>query len=153
MSIATDAGTSRTSAALVEGPVPRDPLVDGVGMGGICVFIGTTRPEAHPDLGSLRHLSYEVVEPLTTSRLNALAASVADRHDLEALHIRHATGDVPIGSDSVRIEAASRHRNDAFVACREAIDRLKTEIPIWKREHWTGGATWSSASNPLERTP
>lgn len=139
------------SASLVDGPVERTPLVDGSGFGGVCVFMGTTRPESHPALGELRQLTYRVAEPLTSARMEILASSILDRHDLLQLHLRHAVGDVPIGADSVRIEAAAEHRVDAFAACREAIDRLKSEIPIWKLECWTRGERWSSASMPLEQ--
>ena len=142
--------TTRLTATLVPGPVPRSPLIEGIGMGGVCVFMGTTRPETHPDHGDLGHLTYRVAEPLTSSRLADLARSILEHHDLLELHIRHAVGDVPVGADSVRIEAASMHRAAAFDACREAIDRLKAEIPIWKKECWARGETWSPSATPLE---
>lgn len=140
----------RLTTALVEGPIPRTSLIEGIGMGGICAFTGTTRPETHPEFGPLRHLAYRVAEPLTSTRLMKLAESIAQRYELLELHVRHAVGDVPVGLDSVRIEAASRHRAAAFEACRETIDRLKAEIPIWKKECWSVGETWSSNSTPLE---
>lgn len=141
---------ARLTAVLVRGPVPRTSLIEGIGMGGVCAFTGTTRPESHPEFGTLRHLAYRVAEPLTSTRLMELARSIAERHDLLELHLRHAVGEVPVGLDSVRIEAASRHRADAFEACRETIDRLKIQIPIWKKECWTAGETWSPNSTPLE---
>ena len=69
--------------------------------------------------------------------------------DLEAGHenlraaIVHRLGEVPVGEPSVVIAVASPHRAAAYDASRTALERLKAEIPIWKREHYAdGGAEW-----------
>jgi molybdopterin synthase catalytic subunit len=46
----------------------------------------------------------------------------------------------------VAVVVASGHRADAFDAARFIIDELKTRAPIWKKEHWPGGAEWSEGS-------
>ena len=122
------------------------------GGGGACTFEGITRPEHHPDHGDLLALRYEVAEPITSSRLRELAGTVASRHGLRRIEIRHASGEVAIGQVSVRIITVADHRDAAFTACREAIDRLKVEIPIWKQERWQDGTTWSDATSPLPET-
>jgi molybdopterin synthase catalytic subunit len=49
---------------------------------------------------------------------------------------------VDIGQASIVIAAASPHRPEAFAACRYAIERIKQIAPIWKHEHFDGGAVW-----------
>ena len=117
--------------------------------GGECRFLGRTRPEAQPDHGSLKALAYEAHPTLAMAALKRIAEELVGTHELQLLSIRHSTGRVPVGSPCVEIIAAARHRDAAFVACREAIDRLKAEAPIWKQECWSDGQTWSSASSPI----
>ncbi len=118
------------------GPAPE-------GGGATCTFAGTTRPQTHPDFGELEALEYESAGPLADSMLHRLATDVATRHGLLGLRVAHAIGPVPVGEPSVRIEAFAAHRGPAFEGCREMIDRLKREVPIWKREKWRNGSTWS----------
>ena len=57
--------------------------------------------------------------------------------------IVHRLGDVPVGEPSVVIAVASPHRQASYEASREALERLKAEVPIWKREVYADGeATW-----------
>ena len=141
------------STALVAGPIdPEEATPPEIRGGGTSSFLGTTRPERHPELGALLALDYEAAD-LAGARLAALADSVVHEHDLRGLTIQHAVGAVPVGCTSVRIVASADHRAAAFDGCRAAIDRLKREVPIWKREVWEHGSTWSSATSPLERTP
>lgn len=118
------------------------PHPDGGGRsGGECVFLGRTRAEQHPDLGPLLRLDYEAYAPMAERMLDALARDIADQHGCHAVRIVHALGPVPVGRASVVIQTLTAHRGPAFAACREAIDRLKAELPIWKREIWEDGQT------------
>jgi molybdopterin synthase catalytic subunit len=60
--------------------------------------------------------------------------------------VEHRSGVVTLGEASVGVAVASAHRADAFEAARFIIDELKTRAPIWKKEHWPGGAKWSEGS-------
>ena len=54
----------------------------------------------------------------------------------------HRTGVVPVGEDSVVIAAAAAHRDAAFAACRQVIEALKADVPIWKKEVYETGEAW-----------
>jgi len=112
------------------------------GCGGECVFLGRTRSETHPTLGKLQRLDYEAYEPMAKRQLDQLARSLAAKHGCHAIRIVHALGPVAVGQPSVVIQTLTPHRPAAFAACREAIDQLKLEIPIWKREVWERGETF-----------
>ena len=58
------------------------------------------------------------------------------------LAIHHRTGTLRPGELSVVIAAASPHRAHAFDACRHAIEQLKADAPIWKRERYPDGSEW-----------
>ena len=74
--------------------------------------------------------------------LRALAEELTARHGLCRVAIHHRIGRVEIGEPSVVIAVSAPHRAAALDACREAIDRLKATIPLWKKEIYEGGEEW-----------
>jgi molybdopterin synthase catalytic subunit len=56
----------------------------------------------------------------------------------------HRVGQVPVGEASVVVVVAAPHRKPAFSAAMEAMDRLKSEVPIWKKEYFENGAIWAA---------
>ncbi|HUO85193.1 MAG TPA: molybdenum cofactor biosynthesis protein MoaE, partial [Thermoanaerobaculia bacterium] len=58
------------------------------------------------------------------------------------LALRHRLGLLVVGDVSILIACAAAHRGDAFEACREAIDRVKETVPIWKKERGPDGEEW-----------
>lgn len=114
------------------------------GAGGECVFLGRTRPDAHPAHGELVRLSYQAYEPMAIAMLRSIAQEAVESFGCLAVRLHHALGDVPPGQASVLVQVATGHRGPAFDACRMLIDRLKAEAPIWKREQWADGTTWSA---------
>jgi len=131
-------------AALVDGPLEVDRIVKSIedpGCGAVVVFLGTVR----------NHHAGRRVEKLTYSAYRRMAEEALLRivADLEAsapglrAAIVHRLGEVPVGEPSVVIAVASAHRAAAYDASRTALERLKAEVPIWKREHYAeGDAAW-----------
>ena len=114
--------------------------------GAEAVFLGRTRQEQHPEHGRLTTLSYEAYQPMAEQQLRELAVRACREHDLRAVRIHHAIGDIPDGAASVLVQVAAGHRDEAFAACRWLIDTLKETVPIWKREVWADGATWAAGT-------
>lgn len=115
------------------------------GAGGICVFIGTVRD--HSDAGGVTGLRYEAWDDLAITRLGELAEELAEKWPVKKVAILHRTGDLGVGELSVVIACSAPHRADAFEACRQGIERLKEDVPIWKKESLvTGEAHWVMGS-------
>lgn len=118
--------------------------------GAAVLFCGVVRDNAQgrPDVTSLH---YEAFEEEVAPRLSAIAAE-ARRHwpDVARLAIHHRVGTLAVGEVSVVIVASAPHRGDAFAAARFAIDTVKTTVPVWKRETWSGGEDWSACDHPIE---
>ena len=113
--------------------------------GGTCVFVGTVRD--HSAAGDVTGLRYEAWEELAERRLEELAAQLAATWELRKVAILHRTGDLSVGETSVVIAVSAPHRTEAFEACRHAIERLKEDVPIWKKEALTSGdAHWVMGS-------
>ena len=108
--------------------------------GAVATFAGLTR-----DRNAGRRvlwLDYEAYAPLAVKTFERIGSEAEKRWPDARLAIHHRIGRVNIGEPSVAIAAASPHRADAFAACRYAIERIKQIAPIWKHEHFEGGAVW-----------
>src|SRR5688572_25723232 len=132
------AGFLVTSAAL--DPAAVAAAVARSGDGAVATFVGLVRD--HNAGRRVRWLEYEAFEPLAVKAFEQIAVEAADRWPGARVAIHHRTGRVVIGEASVAIAAASPHRAEAFAACRYAIERVKQIAPIWKHEHFEGGAVW-----------
>jgi molybdopterin synthase catalytic subunit len=110
-------------------------LVSDPGAGAVVVFQGVTREVAR--------LEYEAYREMAEERIAAILAECAERHDLLAAAAEHRVGAVPLGDPGVVVAVSAGHREEAFAGAREAIDRIKAEAPIWKREvESSGAARW-----------
>jgi molybdopterin synthase catalytic subunit len=101
-------------------------LVHRPGAGAVVTFQGTTR--------EVDRLDYEAYREMAAERLAAILAETVERHGLEAAAAEHRIGGVPREEASVIVATSAAHRAGAFAGAREAIDRIKAEVPIWKRE-------------------
>jgi len=108
--------------------------------GAIVTFQGTTR--------DVERLDYEAYEPMAEEKIAAIIADAMKRHEIEGAAAEHRTGTVPLGEPSVVVAIAAAHRGPAFAAAREAIDRIKAEAPIWKREVEGERAEWVEGRPP-----
>jgi molybdopterin synthase catalytic subunit len=115
------------------------------GAGGSCLFIGTVRDSS--DAGDVSGLHYEAWDDLATERLGEIAAEMLDRWPLRRVAILHRTGDLAVGEATVVVACSAPHRAEAFEACRHGIERLKEDVPIWKKEGLVSGdAQWVMGS-------
>jgi molybdopterin synthase catalytic subunit len=129
-------------------PVGADEAVEFVrdeGAGAICAFLGTVRD--HSDRGDVTGLTYEAWEELAVRRLEELGDELFAGWALRRVAILHRFGELRIGETSVAIAVSAEHRAEAFEACRHAIERLKQDVPIWKKEHLVSGeSSWVMGS-------
>lgn len=117
---------------IVDGPLgaPGDPARPG-GAGAIVVFEGVVRGDEGGD--PIDALEYEAYLPMAKNQLEALAREVGASHGIAMMRVEHSTGRVPVGACSFRLTVASAHRAEALEAMGEFIDRMKRDVPIWKR--------------------
>jgi molybdopterin synthase catalytic subunit len=113
--------------------------------GGTCVFLGTVRERS--DAGTVTGLTYEAWPEMAVRRLEELGAELFATWPLRRVALVHRFGELAVGQASVAIAISAEHRAEAFEACRHAIERLKVDVPIWKKEHLvTGTSEWVMGS-------
>jgi molybdopterin synthase catalytic subunit/molybdopterin converting factor small subunit len=108
--------------------------------GGIATFTGTVRRQSRGR--EVTHLEYEAYAEMAEEVMARLAAGLQARHELCGVAIHHRVGRLDIGEASVVIAVSAPHRQAALAACREAIDKLKETVPLWKKEVYVGGEEW-----------
>ncbi len=109
------------------------------------MFLGTVRD--HSRAGEVTGLTYEAWEEMAVKRLEELGAEMFEKWPLQKVALLHRTGDLGVGEVSVIVASSSAHRAEVFEACRYGIERLKEDVPIWKKEHLaTGESDWVMGS-------
>lgn len=115
--------------------------VEHPGAGGICIFHGVVRD--HADGQTVSRLDYEAHESLADKEMRRVLDGVIAEHPGARIAAVHRVGSLEVGEVAVCVAVSAPHRDEAFAACRKAIDRIKETVPLWKKE-WgpQGDAHW-----------
>jgi molybdopterin synthase catalytic subunit len=120
-------------------------FVSDGGAGGTVLFSGTVRDHSHA--GEVSGLHYEAWPEQAEARLRTIADEILERWPVRRVAILHRTGQLEVGEISVLVCCSAPHRAEAFEACRHGIERIKEDVPIWKKEALTSGeAQWVMGS-------
>ena len=116
------------------------------GDGALCLFVGVVRNEnrGRPVL----RLEYEAYEEMALPLMQQIAAETRRHFPVTLVRLVHRLGPLEIGEASVAVAIASPHRDEAFAAGHFAIDTLKAEVPIWKKELYADGQVWLDEARP-----
>lgn len=129
-------------------PIDTGALVAEVGRpqsGATVLFVGTVRNHSEGKT-DVTHLDYEVYAEMVEPKITEVVTEATNKWPVFAVAVEHRSGVVSLGEASVAVAVSSAHRADAFDAAEFIIDELKRTAPIWKKEHWPGGAEWSQGS-------
>lgn len=128
---------------LRESPLSLDEAVEHVrraGAGGIDVFLGVVRDESEGR--AVTRLEYSAYASMAKREM----ARIADAIEAEMPGVRvaaiHRIGMLGVGDAAIVCAASAPHRGEAFAACRALIDRIKADVPVWKREYGPDGVAW-----------
>lgn len=126
--------------ALTPDPIETAPLVSRAQQdsdGAVVVFECRVRNRNQGQ--PVRCLEYKCDEAETIRALARLGADLAEHHEISRIAIVPRLGKVPVGEARVVIVVAAAHRKPAFAAAMEAMDRLKSDVAIWKKEYFEDG--------------
>jgi molybdopterin synthase catalytic subunit len=134
--------------------------------GAVVIFVGRTRVTpgtpapgeegaAAPFTNSVvTHLEYEAADGYAESELADICERLFDDGLARqgGIGVLHAVGVVPVGGISMISVVASPHRERAYIVSRALIESIKQDVPIWKAEHFQGGAVWGANPSALKRS-
>lgn len=142
-------GPEAVRAWLSAEPLDRHAIeasLGGPADGALCSFVGIVR-----GLTEGRHtlrLEYQAYGGMAEEQMRQIGVESLRRFGVSAIALVHRTGTLEVGEPSVVVAVAAPHRAEAFEACRHAIDTLKSEVPIWKREWGADGGEWVEGTAP-----
>ncbi|HVP62736.1 MAG TPA: molybdenum cofactor biosynthesis protein MoaE [Myxococcaceae bacterium] len=128
---------------LSDAPLDLEEVVRAVGgpeRGGLVTFTGTVRSETRGR--RVRALSYEAYPGMAERSMAAIGREIEARWPGSRAAIVHRVGTLVPGDAAVVIAVSAPHRAAAFEGCRQAIERLKADVPIWKKERFEDGEEW-----------
>ena len=108
--------------------------------GAIATFLGTVRARSRDR--DVIALEYEAYEEMAEEVMAGIADELEARYELCKVAMSHRLGRVEVGETSVAIAVSAPHRQDALAACADAIEALKSQVPLWKKELYVGGEEW-----------
>jgi len=114
--------------------VLRDIRTDAAG--GIDLFVGTVRN--HSGDRPVVRLEYTAYQPMALEIMKQIESEIRSRWPVHKVVIVHRVGTLAVGDVAVVTAVAASHRSEAFEACRFAIERVKADVPIWKKEFGPG---------------
>ena len=107
--------------------------------GGYVSFEGWVRD--HHENRAVDHLEYEAYPALCLNAGTGIVQEAIERYRLRRVRAVHRTGTLAIGEIAVWVGVSTDHRQEAFDACEWIIDRIKHELPIWKKEFYPDGTS------------
>ncbi len=113
--------------------VKSNPLINKAGA--ILTFTGIVR-------GDAKALLFDIYESEAQKRIETIASDLRRLEGIVDVQIHHRSGRIHLGEDIVYIVVAASHRQEGFAALKEAIERIKLEVPIWKKELTDAGGRW-----------
>jgi len=140
-------GGSGKMSRITEAPLKLDDLIaetEDHSSGALIVFAGVVRN--HNEGQAVDGMTYEADVPLAEKVLAEIESEALSEFSVHHCRIQHRIGSLKLGETSVIIVVRSPHRAEAYEASRYAIEELKRRAPIWKKEHYLGGASHAARS-------
>lgn len=137
------AGGSGDLYRVQDAPLSLDVVVKAVhaeSQGGLVTFTGAVRNHSHGK--SVTKLEYEAYAPMAEKKLAQIGAQALEKWPGTRVAVVHRVGTLAPGDLAVVIAVSAPHRKEAFRACEYVIDRLKEDVPIWKKEYASDGEVW-----------
>ena len=117
------------------------------GCGAVVTFVGLVRAD-QDGRHVVRALCYEAYPEMAEALIHRLANEAQTRWSLGGVQVQHRLGLVEIGQISVVVVVAAQHRAQAYAASQFLIERIKHDVPVWKREQYDDATSqWSGAAH------
>ena len=108
--------------------------------GAFVTFEGVTRNNSNGK--NVKYLEYEAYEEMAKNTLHAIIKEISQENNVDQILVDHRLVKVEIQGISLVIVVGSPHRAEAFLACSSIVDRIKQNVPIWKKEFFEDGSSW-----------
>ena len=116
--------------------------------GALASFVGVVREEPVKGADSkVTHLEYEAYTDVALQRMESIRAEAKKRVGIVEVAIHHVIDSIGVGEPSIFVVVLGKHRQEVFPVLAETVERVKREVPIWKKEHTSKEAYWVSTES------
>jgi molybdopterin synthase catalytic subunit len=116
--------------------------------GALACFVGVVRGDAINDSNSkVTHLEYEAYADVALKRMEEIRADIKTHPGVVEVAIHHIIDSLKVGEPSIFVVVLGKHRQEVFPALSETVERVKKEVPIWKKEFTSKEAYWVSTES------
>ena len=113
--------------------------------GAIATFVGVVREDPVKESDAkVTHLEYEAYTEVALKRMNEIREAILKRPGIVEVSIHHVIDKLDVGDPSLFVAVLGKHRGETFPALSETVERVKREVPIWKKEFTTSNSYWVS---------
>lgn len=119
--------------------IKRNPEINRAGA--IACFTGIVREEG-AELDDVQQLEYEAYQKVALEKLDEIRREMLGRPGIIDISLHHIIDKLKVSEESIYVVVAGKHRKDVFPALVEAVERVKREVPIWKKEVSQRSAAW-----------
>jgi molybdopterin synthase catalytic subunit len=123
--------------------------IDDGGVGAKVLFVGTVRNFS--DNGNIAGMTYEAYIGMAEDKIKNIEIDAKKTWGIKKISIIHRIGELTIGDNSVAIAISTPHSKDAFAACQFILDKIKREVPIWKKEKILNGESKWVEGKPIKK--
>ncbi|HPF38843.1 MAG TPA: molybdenum cofactor biosynthesis protein MoaE [Phycisphaerae bacterium] len=135
-------GAEAPRVSLTKDPIDLEALSAEMGSfdaGATVTFVGSVRTEMNGD-AELTALDYSAYEEMAVEQMKAIRRRAGEKFPIQDAAITHRVGRVPLGEAAIAVVVTAAHRSGAFEAIQYIVDAVKTDAPIWKKDHWSDGS-------------
>lgn len=117
--------------------------------GALACFVGALRAEGAGEHGAqVQAMTLEHYPEMSQAYLQDLAETALQNWGITELLLVHRVGRIELGEAIMIVACWSGHRRQAFYACEQIVERLKSTVPFWKKEHTASGEHWVARNTP-----
>ncbi|MEP6727595.1 MAG: molybdenum cofactor biosynthesis protein MoaE [Bacteroidota bacterium] len=102
-------------------------------IGGHSIFLGQVRADIIENK-KVMGIEYTAYEEMANEKMHVIREAIFEKYKLTCMHVYHSLGKIAVGEICLFVFTSSPHRKAAIDACEEAVERLKTELPVWGKE-------------------
>jgi molybdopterin synthase catalytic subunit len=124
----------------VNGPISPDFIADSIAkhstkttIGAHDIFLGQVRSDVIENK-IVQSIEYTTYEEMAEEKFHEIREAAFDKFELTCMHIYHSIGNVKAGGICLFVFVSSKHRAQAFEACRYIVEKIKAHVPIWGKE-------------------
>lgn len=119
--------------------------------GAVASFVGVVREDPVRESDEkVTRLEYEAYREVALKKMSEIRESMKTRPGVIEVSIHHVIDTLGVGEPSLFVAVLGKHRQDVFPVITETVERVKREVPIWKKEFTGKESYWVSSEHGAE---